>query len=131
RDQRVLSATMFAAQVDFTYGGDLLVFIDEEQLRTLERQMEETGYLEGQKMAMAFNMLRSNDLVWPYVVNNYLKGKAPFPFDLLYWNSDATRIPAPTPPFYLPLFYWEKRLRRGKRVLGAKAPAPGKTPIPI
>ena len=86
-----LSATLFAAQVDFTYAGDLKVFVDEEQVAALERRMAERGYLEGKSMATVFNMLRSNDLVWPYVINNYLKGKAPFPFDLLYWNSDATR----------------------------------------
>src|ERR1700687_2358729 len=117
RDERVLSATMFAAQVDFTYGGDLLVFIDEDQLRTLERQMEETGYLEGQKMAMAFNMLRSNDLVWPYVVNNYLKGKAPFPFDLLYWNSDATRMPAANHSFYMRNCYLDNKLAKGQMLI--------------
>ncbi|HYS90601.1 MAG TPA: alpha/beta fold hydrolase, partial [Bradyrhizobium sp.] len=131
RDERVLSATMFAAQVDFTYGGDLLVFIDEEQLRTLERQMEETGYLEGQKMAMAFNMMRSNDLVWPYVVNNYLKGKAPFPFDLLYWNSDATRMPAANHSFYLRNCYLENKLSKGAMVIGGEALDLGKIVIPI
>src|SRR5580700_3000255 len=77
-DDRIMSATMFAAQVDFTYAGDLKVFVDEEQVQALERRMAERGYLEGSKMATAFNMLRSNDLIWPYVINNYLKGKTPF-----------------------------------------------------
>ena len=130
-DQRALSATFFAAQVDFTYAGDLLVFIDEDQLRTLERQMEETGYLEGQKMAMAFNMLRSNDLIWPYVVNNYLKGKAPFPFDLLYWNSDATRMPAANHSFYLRSCYLENRLSRGEMEIGGETLDLGKITIPV
>ena len=77
RRQRVTSATFFAAQVDFTHAGDLLVFVDEDQISTLEREMEATGVLEGSKMAMAFNMLRSNDLIWSYVVSNYLKGQPP------------------------------------------------------
>src|SRR5207302_7209927 len=84
-DHRVLSATYLAAQVDFTHAGDLKVFIDEEQIEAREREMQERGYFEGEKMAIAFNMLRSNDLIWPYVINNYLKGKEPAPFDLLYW----------------------------------------------
>src|SRR4029077_18342831 len=83
-DARVSSATFFAAQADFIHAGDLKVFVDEEQIAGLERHMKERGYLEGNTMATAFNMLRSNDLIWPYVINNYLKGKAPFPFDLLY-----------------------------------------------
>ena len=94
QDARIKSATFFATQVDFRHAGDLKVFVDEEQLEALEQRMQQLGYLEGSKMATAFNMLRSNDLIWPYVVNNYLRGKAPFPFDLLYWNSDATRMPA-------------------------------------
>ena len=97
RDQRIMSATLFAAQVDFTYAGDLKVFVDEAQVEALEQRMAERGYLEGRKMATVFNLMRSNDLIWPYVVNNYLKGKAPFPFDLLYWNSDATRMPGRQP----------------------------------
>jgi polyhydroxyalkanoate synthase subunit PhaC len=131
RDERIISATMFAAQVDFTYGGDLLVFIDEEQLGNLERQMAETGYLHGEKMAMAFNMLRSNDLVWPYVVNNYLKGKAPFPFDLLYWNSDATRLPAANHSYYLRSCYLENKLSKGEMVIGDEALDLSRVKIPI
>ena len=131
RDQRVLSATMFTAQVDFTYAGDLLVFVDEQQLRKLERRMEETGYLEGQKMAIAFNMLRSNDLIWPYVVNNYLKGKAPFPFDLLYWNSDATRMPAANHSFYMRNCYLENKLSKGEMMIAGEALDLGKVTIPI
>ena len=74
-----MSATLFAAQVDFTYAGDLKVFVDEEQVKAIEQRMAERGYLEGKSMVTVFNMLRSNDLIWPYVINNYLKGKAPFP----------------------------------------------------
>jgi poly[(R)-3-hydroxyalkanoate] polymerase subunit PhaC len=112
-DRRIASATFFAAQVDFTYAGDLKVFVDEEQIATLERHMKERGYLEGKSMATAFNLLRSNDLIWPYVINNYLKGKAPFPFDLLYWNSDATRMPAANHSQYLRGCYLDNRLARG------------------
>jgi polyhydroxyalkanoate synthase len=86
RQNRVVSATFFAAQVDFTYAGDLAVFVDEERIRHLEAHMKEHGYLEASRMATAFNMLRANDLVWPYIVNNYLRGKKPYPFDILYWN---------------------------------------------
>ena len=84
KQDRVRSATLFAAQVDFTYAGDLMVFVDEERIKQLEAHMKDQGYLEASRMANAFNMLRSNDLIWPYVVNNYLRGKKPFPFDILY-----------------------------------------------
>ncbi len=117
-DERIASATFFAAQVDFTHAGDLKVFVDEEQVAMLEQQMAARGYLEGKAMAMVFNLLRSNDLLWPYVINNYLKGKAPFPFDLLYWNSDATRMPAANHSFYLRNCYLENKLSKGKVTIG-------------
>jgi polyhydroxyalkanoate synthase len=113
-DNRVASITLFAAQVDFTHAGDLKVFVDEEQLKTLEQRMAERGYLEGNKMANAFNMLRSNDLIWPYIINNYLRGKAPMPFDLLFWNSDATRMPAANHSFYLRQCYLNNALSAGR-----------------
>ena len=115
------SATLFAAQVDFTHAGDLKVFVDEEQLEALEKRMAERGYLEGSKMADAFNMLRSNDLIWPYIINNYLRGKAPMPFDLLYWNSDATRMPAANHSFYLRNCYLDNTLSRGKMTIASVA----------
>jgi len=108
------SATLLATQVDFTQAGDLLLFIDEAQLRNLEEMMAERGYLDGSRMANVFNMMRPRDLVWPYVVNNYLLGKQPFPFDLLYWNQDSTRMPAANHRFYLREFYHENRLARGE-----------------
>jgi polyhydroxyalkanoate synthase len=114
RDRRVLSATLFAAQVDFTFAGDLQVFVDDEQIRTLERHMQERGYLEAKRMANAFNLLRSNDLIWPYVISNYLKGKPPESFDLLYWNSDATRMPAANHSFYLRNCYLDNRLAKNE-----------------
>jgi polyhydroxyalkanoate synthase len=114
KDDRVLSATLFAAQIDFTYAGDLMVFVDDERIKQLEAHMNEQGYLEASSMANAFNMLRSNDLIWPYVVNNYMRGKKPFPFDILYWNSDATRMPAANHSFYLRNCYLENRLSKGE-----------------
>src|ERR1700687_3019963 len=117
RRVRVTSATFLAAQVDFTNAGDLLVFVDEDQISALERDMQASGVLEGSKMAMAFNMLRSNDLIWSYVVSNYLKGKPPSSFDLLHWNSDATRMPAANHSYYLRNCYLENRLSTGSMVL--------------
>lgn len=118
RDERIMSATLFASQIDFTNAGDLKVFIDEEQIKAIEQRMAERGYLDGKAMATVFNMLRSNDLVWPYVINNYLKGKAPFPFDLLYWNSDSTRLPAANHSFYMRNCYLDNKLARGEMMLG-------------
>jgi polyhydroxyalkanoate synthase len=109
-DKRFKSATFFASMVDFTEPGELGVFIDEEQLTALEEKMEQRGYLEGHEMATTFNMLRANDLIWSFVVNNYLLGKDPFPFDLLYWNSDSTRMPAEMHSFYLRKMYQENLL---------------------
>jgi polyhydroxyalkanoate synthase len=114
-DDRVNSATFFAAQADFSEAGDLQIFIDDEQLAALKQQMDEAGgVLEGGKMATTFNMLRANDLIWSFVVSNYLLGKEPAPFDLLYWNSDTTRMPEATHMFYLREFYKNNALSRGK-----------------
>ncbi len=110
KDERVVSATFLATMIDFAEAGELSVFIDEEQLEFLEHRMNAKGYLEGQDMATTFNMLRANDLIWSFVINNYLLGKDPFPFDLLYWNSDSTRLPAGIHGFYLRKFYQENRL---------------------
>jgi polyhydroxyalkanoate synthase len=110
RDTRFKSATFFTTMVDFAEAGELGVFIDEEQLESLEAMMREKGYLEGSAMATTFNMLRANDLIWSFVVNNYLLGKDPFPFDLLYWNSDSTRMPAAMHSFYLRKMYQENLL---------------------
>jgi polyhydroxyalkanoate synthase len=127
----VTSATFFAAQVDFTHAGDLLVFVDEDQISTLERDMEAAGVLEGSKMAMAFNMLRSNDLIWSYVVSNYLKGQPPSAFDLLHWNSDATRMPAANHSFYLRNCYLENRLSTGSMVLDNTLLDLSKVKVPV
>ncbi len=109
-DDRVASATYFASMVDFAEAGELSVFIDEEQIAFLEERMAKDGYLDGADMASTFNMLRANDLIWSFVINNYLLGKDPFPFDLLYWNGDSTRMPAAMHGFYLRKMYQENRL---------------------
>lgn len=93
KDNRANSATFFTTMLDFTDPGELGVFIDEASIASIEKKMEKTGYLDGSEMAGTFSMLRANDLVWSFVINNYLMGKDPFPFDLLYWNSDSTRMP--------------------------------------
>lgn len=109
---RVKSATYLTTMIDFSEAGELAVFVDEEQLSMLEQRMSQQGYLEGSEMAMTFNMLRANDLIWSFVVNNYLLGKDPFPFDLLYWNSDSTRMPAAMHSFYLRNMYQNNRLMK-------------------
>jgi polyhydroxyalkanoate synthase len=109
-DTRVKSATFFTSLVDFAECGELAVFIDDEQLDRLEKHMDAKGYLEGRHMATVFNLMRDNDLIWSFVVNNYLLGKQPFPFDLLYWNADATRMPVMMHRFYLRKMYQENRL---------------------
>jgi polyhydroxyalkanoate synthase subunit PhaC len=109
-DDRIKSATFLVTLTDFTDAGELGVFIDEEQLSNIEEKMHRQGYLEGSDMAATFNMLRANDLIWGFVVNNYLLGKEPFPFDLLYWNSDATRMPQKMHSFYLRNMYQKNLL---------------------
>ncbi|WP_112321589.1 PHA/PHB synthase family protein [Oceanibium sediminis] len=113
KDKRVASATFFTAQLDFVDAGELQVFVDDETIKAVDEEMEK-GYLPAQKMAHAFNMLRSNDLIWSYVVNNYLLGKDPFPFDLLYWNADSTAMPAHVHHFYLENFYTRNAFATGK-----------------
>jgi polyhydroxyalkanoate synthase len=110
RDTRIKSATFFTTMVDFAESGELGVFIDEEQLNALEAKMQKRGFLEGREMATTFNMLRANDLIWSFVVNNYLLGQDPFPFDLLYWNDDSTRMPARMHSFYLRRMYQQNDL---------------------
>jgi polyhydroxyalkanoate synthase len=109
-DDRIKTATFFVCMLDFQEAGELGVFIDEAQLQSMEDKMKERGFLEGADMAATFNMLRANDLIWSFVVNNYLLGNEPFPFDLLYWNSDATRMPARMHSFYLRNMYQQNLL---------------------
>ena len=125
------SATFFAAQVDFTKAGDLMLFIDDAQLKSLEEMMAERGYLDGARMATVFNMLRPKDSIWPYIVNNYMLGKKPFPFDLLFWNQDSTRMTPANHRFYLREFYHENKLARGQLTIGNVKLDLGKVKLPI
>ena len=130
-DRRVKAATFFTTMLDFAQPGEVGVFIDEEQLQLLEKQMNDTGYLDGSQMAGAFTMIRANDLIWSFVVHNYLLGKDPMPFDVLYWGADATRMPAKMHGYYLRNMYQHNRLRepggitlRGKPIDLAKVDVP-------
>ncbi|MEE8171624.1 MAG: class I poly(R)-hydroxyalkanoic acid synthase [Alphaproteobacteria bacterium] len=130
-DKRITSATFLATLVDFEDPGELGVFIDEEQLASLEKMMRAKGYLDGREMATTFNLLRANDLIWSFVINNYLMGKDPFPFDLLYWNSDSTRLPAEMHSFYLRNMYQDNALiRPGGIELGGVPIDLGKINVP-
>ncbi|MFL6814588.1 MAG: class I poly(R)-hydroxyalkanoic acid synthase [Bradyrhizobium sp.] len=130
-DERALSATLLATQVDFTYAGNIMTFIDEEQIESLERRMSKTGFLKANTMAETFSLLRSNDLIWPYVINNYLKGEAPRSFDLLYWNSDSTRIPVASHSFYLRNCYLDNKLAKGEMTLAGETIDLGNVTVPI
>jgi len=110
-DDRIKSATFFTTMIDFEQPGELEVFIDEDELKMLEEKMQKAGFLDGSEMATTFSMLRANDLIWSFFINNYLLGKEPFPFDLLFWNSDSTRMPAAMHSFYLRNMYQENLLR--------------------
>ena len=119
-DDRIKSATFFVTMVDFAEAGELGVFIDEEQLASLDEKMQRQGVLEGADMAQTFNMLRANDLIWSFVVNNYLLGNEPLQFDLLYWNSDATRMPARMHSYYLHNMYHANLLAKGELELAGE-----------
>ena len=131
-DDRIKSATFFTTQVDFTYAGDLKVFVDEEQVAAVEKAMNEKGYLDGTKMATAFNMLRSGDLIWPYVVNNYMRGKDPLPFDLLYWNAEFDPH-GRSQPFLLPaqLLSREQTFRKATMELAGRMVSLKDVTIPV
>jgi polyhydroxyalkanoate synthase subunit PhaC len=130
-DKRISTASFFAAQTDFSQAGDLSLFVDEERLRTLKEKMSQTGYLDASAMASAFNMLRPEDLIWSYVVNNYMKGKPPLAFDLLAWNADSTRMTEACHLAYLRDCYLENRLARGKVGLGGKTLKLSNITIPV
>lgn len=129
---RVESATFFTTQVDFEESGDLKVFIDDEQLKSLEHEIDAAGgVLEGTSMANTFNMLRSNDLIWSYVVNNYLMGKDPTRFDMLFWNADSTRMPKTLHLFYLRKCYLENALAKGEMEIEGVKLDLGKVKVPV
>ncbi|MDO6822984.1 alpha/beta hydrolase [Marinobacter sp. 1_MG-2023] len=131
KDNRIKSATFLNSMLDFSDVGDLEVFIDEDAVSKLEKAMDKQGYLEGASMATAFNMLRANGLIWSFFVNNYLLGRDTAPFDLLYWNSDATRMPAAMHSFYLRNMYMHNRLREPGGIELAGTPIDlGKVKIP-
>ena len=130
-DDRINAATFFTTQVDFEKAGDLCVYVDEEQVRWIEGRMEDKGYLPGSRMADAFNLLRANDLIWSNVINNYLLGKDPMPFDLLYWNADSTRMPAGVHSFYLRECYMNNRLAHGNMMLDNTRIDLSKVKIPV
>ncbi|WP_084572871.1 PHA/PHB synthase family protein [Methylocapsa aurea] len=130
-DDRIESASFFTTQTDFSQAGDLKIFVDEDHLRDLESKMAATGYLDASAMEASFNMLRPDDLIWSYVVNNYMKGKAPLAFDLLAWNSDSTRMPAANHLAYLRHCYLENRLAKGKAVFGGKTLDLAKITLPV
>lgn len=130
-NKRIKSATLFTTQVDFTHAGDLKVFVDEEQLQALETHMQELGYLDGSRMSTAFNMLRAGELIWPYFVNNYLKGQEPLPFDLLFWNADSTRMAAANHAFYLRNCYLRNALTKDEMILDGKTLSLKDVKIPI
>ncbi len=117
RDKTVNAASFFVSLLDFSEVGDTGVFVDEPHLRYIEDQMKERGYLDSNWMAAMFNMLRANDLIWSNVVNNYLLGKEPPAFDLLYWNADGTRMAAAAHVFYLRNTYYENNLVKPNKIV--------------
>ncbi len=116
KDRRVHSATFFTAQLDFEDAGELQIMVDDQTINVIDEEMD-SGYMPASKMAEAFNLLRSNDLIWGYMVSNYLLGKEPFPFDLLYWNADSTAMPARVHDFYLREFYIKNNFAKGNLVV--------------
>lgn len=129
-DERIASATMFTGQLDFSSAGDLQVLVDDRTLHVVDEQMEK-GYLPAETMATAFNMLRSSDLIWSYVVQNYMLGKDPFPFDLLYWNADSTSMPAKVHHFYLENFYKDNRFAKRELMVQGARVEPDSIRLPI
>ncbi len=121
-DERIKSATFLASMLDLSDIGEAAVFIDEHQLAAMEQHMAEKGYLEGHHMADMFSMMRENDLIWSFVVNNYLIGREPMPFDMLYWNADSTRLPAAMLLFYLRHLYMQNALMNPDRMALAGVP---------
>ena len=129
-DDRVASATFFTAQLDFTDAGELQAFVDDEVIDTVEQAASQHGYLAAENMFGAFNSLRSTDLIWGFVVNNYLLGKDNFPFDLLYWNSDSTGMPGRVHTFYLDTFYNQNALTTGRLEMDGVTLDLGKITVP-
>ena len=110
QDGRIASATFMTTLIDFAEAGDIRVFIDDAQISVLENEMKQKGYFDARNLKDTFSLLRANDMIWTFVVNNYLLGKEPFPFDLLYWNDDSTNMPGAMHAFYLRHMYRENKL---------------------
>lgn len=125
QDKRVASATFLTTLIDFHRAGDLSVFIDDDYMKLIDEKMDKVGYLEGSDLRQTFSLLRANDLIWSFVVNNYMLGKEPFPFDLLYWNDDSTNMPAEMHRFYLRNMYRDNKLCKAGGI------TIGKTPIDV
>lgn len=121
-ESRIKAATLLTTMVDFRNAGDLCLFIDEEHLEKIDKQMQKHGVLEGDDMSTIFSALRANDLIWSFVINNYLMGREPFPFDILYWNADSTRLPADTHSFYLRNMYLKNALAKPNGIVLAGVP---------
>ena len=121
-EERVASVTLLATMLDFTYPGDIGVFIDEPSVAAREAAIGKGGILSGKELAFVFSALRANDLVWSYVVNNYLKGKTPEAFDILYWNADSTNLPGPMYCWYVRNMYLENTLREPGRLTMCDVP---------
>ncbi len=107
---KINTGSYLVTMIDFENPGDLGVFIDEEQIRMLEDRMARQGFMDAASMMLSFNLLRANDLIWPFVINNYMLGREPFPFDILYWNADATNLPAAMHSYYLRKMYLNNKL---------------------
>jgi polyhydroxyalkanoate synthase len=112
QEKKIASATFLTTLIDFDRAGDLSIFVDDEQLKLIDEKMEKNGVLQGSELRHTFSLLRANDLIWSFVVNNYMMGKEPFPFDLLYWNDDSTNMPAEMHRFYLQNMYRDNKLCR-------------------
>ena len=131
-EKRINSATFFAAQQDFEEAGDLRLFVSDDWLRDLEGRIDAAGgFLPSKSMADTFNSLRANDLIWSFFVNNYLLGKEPKPFDLLFWNSDQTRMPKTLHTFYLRRFYGDNAMAKGELTLDGVQIDLGKVKVPV
>jgi polyhydroxyalkanoate synthase subunit PhaC len=122
KDERIKSATFLATLIDFKDPGEIGVFINDTAISALEKQMDAVGYFDGRAMAFSFNTLRENDLFWSFFINNYLKGERPSAFDLLYWNSDSTNLPATMHSYYLRNMYLHNKLieKDGLELAGVK-----------
>jgi polyhydroxyalkanoate synthase subunit PhaC len=132
KEDLVASATFLAAMLDFSETGQIGLFVDEPSVATREATIGGGGVLPGRDLAFVFSSLRANDLVWPYVVNNYLLGEQPAAFDLLYWNSDSTNLPGPMYCYYLRNTYLENRLREPGALVNCGVPVDlGKVKLPI